>query len=223
MQGGLIVPVYTFTTLDDPLATQASGGTEAFGINNAGQIVGEYNIFGHGFLYSGGTYTNIDDGTAGTGAWGINASGQIVGQFVNGSVTDGFLRSGGTFTTLIDTDPSAVSTAAHGINNRGEIVGIYRRSTTPVLKGFVFDPRFGTYATLFDPSASFNTIPYGINDAGQVVGSYDTHSFLLSGGVYTPRRSRGLGYWLHRGARYQQFGSDRRDVPGCPRPARLPL
>jgi probable HAF family extracellular repeat protein len=50
----------TYTTLDDPLATN---GTEAFGINDLGQIVGQYcNATGtHSFLYSGGVFTTIDD------------------------------------------------------------------------------------------------------------------------------------------------------------------
>jgi hypothetical protein len=34
------MPVYTSTTIDDPLAT---GGTWAYGINDIGQIVGYYN------------------------------------------------------------------------------------------------------------------------------------------------------------------------------------
>ena len=63
------MPVYTYTTLDDPLATN---GTVAYGINATGQIVGSYtNVSGaHGFLLSGGTYTTLDDplGTNGTGA-----------------------------------------------------------------------------------------------------------------------------------------------------------
>ena len=63
------MPVYTYTTLDDPLATN---GTAAFGINATGQIVGDYlNASGaHGLLLSGGTYTTLDDplGTNGTGA-----------------------------------------------------------------------------------------------------------------------------------------------------------
>jgi uncharacterized membrane protein len=115
------MPVYNFTTLDDPNGSN----TQTYGINNAGQIVGGINIFGHGFLLSGGTYTTLDDGSAGTNAWGINGPGQIVGQFVNSGVTDGFVLNGGIYTTLIDTDPSAVSTAAHGINNAGQIVGQY--------------------------------------------------------------------------------------------------
>jgi hypothetical protein len=40
------MPVYTYTTLDEPNATTI---TQAFGINNAGQIVGGYD-FAHGFL-----------------------------------------------------------------------------------------------------------------------------------------------------------------------------
>src|SRR2546429_518113 len=47
------MPVYTFTTLDDPLGMAAV----AFGISDAGQVVGAYtdaNLHGEGFLYSGG-------------------------------------------------------------------------------------------------------------------------------------------------------------------------
>jgi probable HAF family extracellular repeat protein len=54
------MPVNTYTTLDDPLATN---GTFAWGINASGQIVGSYgdaSIFYHGFLYSGGSYTTLD-------------------------------------------------------------------------------------------------------------------------------------------------------------------
>src|SRR5262249_15364292 len=46
----------TYTSLDDPLATQ---GTHAFGINDAGQIVGSYGTATgeHGFIYSGNACT----------------------------------------------------------------------------------------------------------------------------------------------------------------------
>jgi hypothetical protein len=76
------MPVNIYTTLTDPFA--AGNITEAFGINNTGEIVGDYfNVIGtHGFLLSGGTYTTLDDPLATGGitvAQGINASGQIVG------------------------------------------------------------------------------------------------------------------------------------------------
>ncbi len=77
-----------YTTLDDPSATH---GTLAFGINDAGQIVGYYvDSTGngqHGFLLSGGIYTTLDDplATSGTYAFGINAAGQIVGAYLDAS------------------------------------------------------------------------------------------------------------------------------------------
>jgi len=56
-------------------------GTFAFGINNNGQVVGTYNDASgsHGFIYSDGTYTTLDD-PAGTDtqALGINDLGEIV-------------------------------------------------------------------------------------------------------------------------------------------------
>jgi probable HAF family extracellular repeat protein len=69
----------------------------AYGVNDAGQIVGQF-IDGagvyHGFLYSGGTYTTIDDplGLMGTEPFGINDQGQIVGGYQDSSgVTHGFI------------------------------------------------------------------------------------------------------------------------------------
>src|SRR5438034_10744764 len=86
------MPVYTYTTLDDPLAVASTG---AWGINSTGQIVGLYRNFGgtHGFLYSGGTYTPIDDpfATDFTAALGINNLGQIVGEYNDATGLHGLL------------------------------------------------------------------------------------------------------------------------------------
>ena len=116
------MPIYKYTTLDDPLATTGTLGTKAFGINNAGQIVGEYDDSAgiHGFLLSGGTYTAFKDPSAPnfTEAFGINSAGQIVGDYVPGG---GFLLSGGTYTTL--NPPGSVSTIAEDMNGKGQIVG----------------------------------------------------------------------------------------------------
>jgi probable HAF family extracellular repeat protein len=64
------------------LSVPGGFNTQAFGINNAGQIVGGYqdSTGTHGFVYSGGVYTTLNDplGTQ-TQAWGINDRGQIVG------------------------------------------------------------------------------------------------------------------------------------------------
>src|SRR5438105_4780011 len=85
---------YTFTTIDVPGAGGTS--TRAQGINDAGQIVGAFQSPPgsiHGFLDSGGSFTQIDvPGAPRTDASGINATAQIVGTFEdNAFIPHGFL------------------------------------------------------------------------------------------------------------------------------------
>ena len=84
---------YTFTTLNVPGASE----TQAFGINNAGQVVGTFANSGsgsHGFINTGGTFTTLDvPGASGTGAGGINNAGQVVGFFRDSSGQHGFVAS----------------------------------------------------------------------------------------------------------------------------------
>jgi hypothetical protein len=77
---------YSFTTIDVPGAGPT--GTEAFGINNQGQVSGTFfdpfssNLEESGFLYSKGVFTNIDvPGAILTKAFGINDAGQTVGDY----------------------------------------------------------------------------------------------------------------------------------------------
>src|SRR5215831_3664019 len=120
-RGARVMPVYAFTTFDDP--SGSPGSTEAWGVNDMDQIVGSYlNATGsHGFLLSGGTYITLDDplATAGTFAQGINATGQIAGYYKNASGLHGFLLSGGTYTTL-DDPLATMGTFASGINAAGQ-------------------------------------------------------------------------------------------------------
>src|SRR5262249_26133058 len=120
-------------TLDDPLATTT---TVAWGINDLGQIVGYYvNATGdHGFLYSGGFFTTIDDPFAsdasttgfihGTHATGINNNGQNVGQYPDKNDRyHGFLE-----TTVSDPPPPAGTTAdmiLRGSNTSPAVAGQY--------------------------------------------------------------------------------------------------
>src|SRR5436305_98158 len=125
------MPVYTYTTFDDPLNTSGDG-TLASGINDTGHIVGTYaDASGvHGFLLSGGIYITLDAPLAPqrTLALGLNDAGQIVGGYVDASGTHGFLYSGGIYITL--DDPLATNgTNAIGINNTGQIVGNYTDNT----------------------------------------------------------------------------------------------
>jgi probable HAF family extracellular repeat protein len=99
-------------------------------INNTGQMVGtSFDASGmHGFLYSGGVITPINDPLAPnkTFAEGINDAGEIVGIFYDSkSHPFGFLYSGGHYTTIVLTGDLAGFTTqdVHGINNRSQIVG----------------------------------------------------------------------------------------------------
>jgi hypothetical protein len=78
---------------------------------------------GHGFLYSGGVFTTIDDPNGSFNfAAGINDAGQIVGSCSNATGRHGCLDSNGVFTTI--DDPDGLDTVvANGINASGQIVG----------------------------------------------------------------------------------------------------
>jgi len=116
---------YTFATLDVPGAQV----TEAFGINQAGQIVGVYQLVVggvlHGFLLDvDGTYTTIDvPGATFTLALGINDAGQIVGYYSNPAIHGFVLDVDGSYTTL--DVPGGSGTQAYRINSLGQIVGQY--------------------------------------------------------------------------------------------------
>ena len=112
-----------YTTLDDPMAT---AGTQAFGINDLGQIVGTYgtfakdpfsggsNVVTHSFLYSDGVFNTIDDplalssisahGFGGTFAHAINNHSQIVGTVTEFSGSHGFVL------TITPNSPPPVAT-----------------------------------------------------------------------------------------------------------------
>ncbi|WP_165246356.1 HAF repeat-containing PEP-CTERM protein [Paludisphaera soli] len=160
----------------------------AYGINDRGDIVGNYATAGgesHGFLLSGGAYSTVSYGLLyGTSVAGVNDAGDMVGYYALAfdSNPGGFKTFGGS--TLPLNIPDARNTQALGINAAGRIVGTFeaadgRRS------GFLVD---GPNFTVLDaPGAS--TTARGINDAGDVVGSYlgqdGYRGFVLSGGLYT--------------------------------------
>jgi N-acetylmuramoyl-L-alanine amidase len=179
-----------FTTIDVPNATT---GTAAYGINNAGQIVGFFGNAsgGHGFLREAGgtTWTTIDvpNTTNGTQAFGINDTGQIVGIFVDASGQYGFLReAGGTMWTTID----GPNTFAYGINNSGQIVGSYLIGAG--YHGFLRGAGGTSFSTIDPPNPGTHSVEArGINNAGQIVGRFIDgsgfhHGFLRdAGGTFT--------------------------------------
>ncbi|MCW2114442.1 hypothetical protein [Bradyrhizobium elkanii] len=199
---------YAFSTIDN---SSGINGTILTGINNSGQIVGNFFdsiSFERGFLYSGGSYTTLVDPSApfSTIAAGINVSGQVVGYYLDYGGIHGFLYGAGNYTAIDDpmstsTVPYGVWTEPLGINDLGQAVGFYVDSTVPgdnsnlsaIAHGFLYTG--SSYITLDAPSATHTgvdqgTIAISINGAGQVVGYYaddltDFHGFLYSGGKYT--------------------------------------
>ena len=164
--------------------------TEAIGINDVGQIVGDYRDedgFFHGFIYENGAYTTIDVpfiSSPDTGALGINNLGEVVGCY--SLCSRGFrYDSEALIFTQIDV-PGAVLTQATDINDAGQIVGIYSMDGVTV-QGFLHDE--GGFTSI-DVPGSIVTSLSGINNAGQIVGHYliedDAGDFEQRAFVATP-------------------------------------
>ena len=194
---------YTFTTLDNPLAGSytniygTQSGTEIFGINASGEAVGFYfdSAGMHAFTKTlGGGFTTLPDpGIAGsTGATGINNMGQIVGGYGDGTSSYGFLYTPGAgFQKISDTAITSANgyTTPFGVNDAGQIVGLYAPNGTSQIKSFVYTPGPGgtsTYTDFADPKATGSTFAYGINNLGQIAGEYAPSPGFQTGFVFTP-------------------------------------
>lgn len=170
-----------------PINFPGSSFSQAWDINNTGEIVGAYSMGGRhfGFLLSGGTYTTIDPpGASYSEAQGINDAGQIVGWYNDGGdVRHYFIYSSGNYTSY--DSPSPFSTAKFlDINNLSQIVGTHGNGSN--LNGFLFSG--GNFSSVDYPGAT-ETVPTKINDLGQITGHYSSYSgnngFLLSGVTFT--------------------------------------
>ena len=153
--------------------------TRAFGINNTGDITGQYTtqsgaVFG--FILRDGTFHKIHvRGTDLTSGYGAEDNGRVtVGDIVLSadSSTRGFVVNKGVV-QLLD-PPGTIFPCSHarGINERGDIAGAFGIVHNPdechgPQHGFVF--RQGEYDTI-DPPGSLDTFVFGINDDGVVVG-----------------------------------------------------
>ena len=154
-----------------------NGGTVATGINDNGEIVGDWLMSSgvtDGFTYSNGAFTNtvITDFSTVTAPYGVNDSGEISGFTINytpnGSTYTEFLYDGA-FTPI--NFPGATETIVQGINNSGEVVGWY--TSGGQTHGFTYHN--GTYLSVDYPGASVTEL-FGINNNGEIVGTYTCSS-----------------------------------------------
>jgi probable HAF family extracellular repeat protein len=148
-------------------------GTEAYGINNSGEVVGTGYLSSsnfHAFLYTGGKMTDIGPpGSLQASADAINNSGQIVGSYYLTSGGGGaFLYSNGTMTTL-PVPASASAVTALAINDNGEISG----GLYPNSGGAAHAARYvnGVWRDLGTIAGAGSNMGMGINLSGQVVGT----------------------------------------------------
>ena len=125
-----------------------------------------------------------------THAQGINRHPAVVGTCVRGDTTTGFYRSeSGRITVLLP--PGAETSAATGVNNSHQTVGLFRTAGSVRTQGFLWDRgrnRFTLLAAPFPEAVS--TLPLAINNHGAIIGVYvtelpTTHGFLLKNGVWT--------------------------------------
>jgi probable HAF family extracellular repeat protein len=188
--------------------------SEAFAINESGQIVGRSSILptsgslirsGRAFLYrknENGVWVMdnlgvLSEGDAYSEAWAINDSGQVVGESgTNEDQGKAFLYSDGSMKGL-GTLPDQPYSEAFGINNSGQIVGWSYSSRTAV-QGRAFIYRNGKMEDLgtLPGDGTLQEDPYSmaraIDDHGRVVGQSRAASgqnpnraFLWEDGVMT--------------------------------------
>jgi probable HAF family extracellular repeat protein len=192
------------------------GGTisHAYGVNNAGQVVGySYTAGGnkmHAFLYTNGIMQDL--GTA-TGlesvARSINDSGQITGYIsTSGQLgfKDAFIYSNG---TMVDIGTWQLDSDGTGINNTGQVSGWTKQHGT----GTLYSPPYtaflyanGTAQDLGHLGGYASVGSFGINDSGQVTGGSYTrigtplyHAFLCTNGALSDLGTLGGNYSMGRG------------------------
>ena len=169
----------------------------AFGINDAGIVVGQYTDAATGtqpgFVYSNGAYTILNPvaNAFAVNAQGINNHGLVDGFYS----TDGIHQHGFLFNSLTDSfqllaDPAVANlelTQFLGINDNGEAVGYYQTNDGSQ-HGFLYNIGTGSYTFLDDPNAAQSGVSItqitGINDSGEIAGFYVDAASGLQRGFY---------------------------------------
>jgi uncharacterized delta-60 repeat protein len=174
----------------EDLGTLGGSQSNAFGINNLGDVVGlAYAADGvsHAFLYTDGHMVDIGQvwGPAASMARDVNDSGQVVGYgyFLGLQPRHAFLYSNG---KIIDLQTlGGISSAAMSINERGQIVGDSNTSSGADHAFVYSNGRMQDLNSLIpDSSGWVLQQASGINNTGQIAGTGVVngrqHAFLLT-------------------------------------------
>jgi probable HAF family extracellular repeat protein len=161
---------YQFTNIGQSF----SGDSFARGINNLGQVVGNYqdsNRKDRAFLWD--SKTGVQDLGPGI-AKSINDRGEVI--IKNGSTAYHWYKG-----AMTEIGSVGSGGDVYKINNQGQVVGSYYEGGNSIMKGFVWkDGIITSIGSLGGPTGSSNAI--GINDYGTVVGwssSTDTNYHMI--------------------------------------------
>ena len=182
----------TFTIL----GTLGGRHSEAYGINNTGQIVGWSHTPGpppgnvgdeHAFIFQNGVFEDLGAKLTGGNSFAssINANGQVSGWGLSATSLNGpFLYSGGLFEFF------TTNGLAWDINNTAQVVGGLSGNDDGTGRAFLFSS--GVLRDLGKPSPEQKyAIASAINNVGQVVGfasprflsSDGERAFIFNGGI----------------------------------------
>jgi uncharacterized membrane protein len=179
-----------------PVVGRDSLFSQLYGVNNAGDMVGEYFAVGvpaTGFMDRHGVLTIIsfpDASAVRTIPHDINNQGHIAGFFQNNlSKTIGFLQRGGRFDKIEIAGARFVTIL--GMNDSDQLVGHYTLESDPdsIRHGFMWSQ--GQFTAIAFQEAT-HTEPSGIADDGTIVGTYSKtvngtvkrFAFVLRNGVF---------------------------------------
>jgi probable HAF family extracellular repeat protein len=190
---------YTVTDLGN----LGGGSSCAYGINNAGLIVGNGYIeatsnlglhLQHAFLYSGGQIQDLGTPSNPQGmptvysyAYGINDAGLIVGCATDelGATSIGYLYSGGQMQQLTGW------ISAQAVNNAGQVVGCAWPASGNYTHAFLYSG--GQMQDLGTLPGDVKSFAYGLNNAGQVVGQSESSRGALQAFLYSGGQMQALG------------------------------
>jgi hypothetical protein len=196
-------PPLTFK-FSDVHANKTAIETDTYGVNNAGVIAGDYvdaKSVQHGMILAGAKLTTVDNkgcsaisGTGGISFYGINSAGEAAGWCTSSKtgLDIGFVYSKGKFTPV--NFPKSDGTQATGINDKGEVVGLYLDSAG-LSHGF---SKIGARYKSINVKGGTNTVAWGVNNAGQIT-VYTTNSagtfdaYLVTGTKFKKIDNPGAG------------------------------
>jgi hypothetical protein len=183
--GFLLTAEGAFSEIDFPGATV----TQAFGINNAGDITGRFSdSAGHenGYILRNGVFSKVRlPNSCSTVVWGSQDNGRVLaGDFcskVDGG-RHGFFRDPTNLTVVDFPNLPFPCTFARSINERGDVGGFFVTANSaeecpgPLTEGFIL--RNGHYSRINFPN-SLDSLVQGINDDGVLAGIFhDRHGVV---------------------------------------------